>query len=319
MRSHHVYIMGALFACMLFLSPGNANALDPVRIALAAPGSSLYSNVEAAIDLGLFEKHGIDAEVTAYRGGGAAQEAFAAGAGDILGHFPPSVALAVAKGVSQKIIGAEVNSPVGYHIAVRAGSGIDEPSDLEGGTIGVSSKASLTDFFALWFLDRHGINADIVPVGAGRGAALVSGRVDAGVLSPSEWTMAAEAVDVRSLADLGVELENSLPLVWVATNEFIEKHPDRIRRTLLATYEAARYLQENEEYALDLLSRYIRQDDPDLLRLNYETAIKGMTTSAAIKREWLEESLRLTRLSGLGDVREIEQLYTDQFADVEFP
>lgn len=316
MQKHNLHISGVVLACALFLASGAARALDPVRIAIAAPGSSLYINVEAARDLELFEKHGIDAEITAYRGGGPMQEAIAGGAGDMLGHTPPSVALAVAKGVREKIVGADVNSPVGYHIAVRRDSDFTSPADLDGGTIAVSSKASLTDFYALWFLDKHGIDADIVPVGAGRAAALITQRVDAGVLSPSEWAAAEAAAGVRSLADLGVELENSLPIVWVATNDFIEQHPDRIRRTLLATYEAAKYLKENEEYALALLRRYTRQEDPDLLRLDYETAIAAMSTSGAIKREWLDLSLRLTRLADLGEIPEVDELYTDKFADV---
>src|SRR2546425_13216080 len=87
----------ALLACA-----SSASAQTTVKIGLAVPNYGPYAPVHAAEELGYYKDNGIKAEITAYRGGAAAQEALAAGAVDILSFFPPGAALAGEKGTQGK-------------------------------------------------------------------------------------------------------------------------------------------------------------------------------------------------------------------------
>ena len=89
------------FTLALGLAAGGAEAAEKVRVGLSAPGYTPYAAVQAAEELGYYKAKGLDVEITIYRGGGAAQEALAAGAADVISFFPPGAAIAMLKGVKQ--------------------------------------------------------------------------------------------------------------------------------------------------------------------------------------------------------------------------
>ena len=125
-----------------------------------------YAPVYLADELGYYKDNGVKVEITAYRGGGAAQEALAAGAADMINFFPPGVALAVKKGIKEKIVGIGSSTPVGWHIVVLSNSPYQSVKDLAGKKIGVTAKGSTTDFYALWAANRAGVQVETIPVGA---------------------------------------------------------------------------------------------------------------------------------------------------------
>ena len=95
------------FAALLLGAP-NAAAQDTVRIAL--PTKTYYPTIiaETALRQKLFEKEGLKAELTVYRGGAEAFEAVAAGAADITLGSVASVAAGINKGVKTKAISVAV-------------------------------------------------------------------------------------------------------------------------------------------------------------------------------------------------------------------
>ena len=100
MKSSTLYRLVGCVAAVGFLlaAIASAGAQTTVKIALAVPNYGPFAPIYAADELGYFRDAGLKAEITAYRGGPAAQEALAAGAADIINFFPPGVALAVKKG-----------------------------------------------------------------------------------------------------------------------------------------------------------------------------------------------------------------------------
>jgi len=75
---------------VLLASISGASAQTTVKIALAVPNYGPFAPIYAADELGYFRDAGLKAEITAYRGGPAAQEALAAGAADIINFCPAS-------------------------------------------------------------------------------------------------------------------------------------------------------------------------------------------------------------------------------------
>jgi NitT/TauT family transport system substrate-binding protein len=203
---------------VLLAGAAGAHAQTTIKIGLAVPNYGPFAPVYAADDLGYYKENGISAEITAYRGGPAAQEALAAGAADFINFFPPGVALATKKGIKEKIVGIGSARPDGWHIVVMASSPFHTIADLAGKKIGITAKGATTDFYALWAAKRAGVQIETIPLGApAQVPTLKSGQIEAAVLNPPVPFRLILSGEGRSLADLGKEMEANLPDVWVAT------------------------------------------------------------------------------------------------------
>lgn len=310
-------IAGWLFLASALSAPAAADAMVKVRIGLAVPNAATYTPFYVAEDLGYYKEYGIDAEITAYRGGGAMQQALAAGEADMIDHYPPSVAVAVKNGVKEKIVGAGVNRANGWHVITMKDSPIQSVADLDGKKIGVTTKGATTDFFALWAAAEHGVKVKTIPVGgAGLFPALKSGQIDAAVMYPTLAFRMLVGGEGRSLLDFGKAEKPTLPDLLVATDEMLEKHPDKVEGVLRAVYRATAYMQKNKDFTLKYLKKFTGQEDPRMLEFFFEHDIMGRATEATLKREWLESSLELTKAAGYTDLPGIEQIYTDRFQGV---
>ena len=307
----------ALAAAMsIGLSAGSAAAMDKIRIGLPVPNYTPYAVVKLAKDLGLYKKNGVDVEITAYRGGSTAHEALIDGSADMIVHFPASVALAVKKGVKEKIIGVGETKPTGWHLMVANNSTIKTIKDFDGKTIGVSATGGATASYSQWIARDNGIRIQLVPVGsAGLIPSLKSGKVD-GCLLHAGLALPMLAHDgARSIFDLGT-MEPTVPDVWVAPQELIDKNPKAIAATLRSIYQATDYMQKNRAYSIEYLKKYTGDSDEKLMNLEYDVLIKAMPTSGKIERKWLEFSLLLGRPADAVDLPSIDDIYTDKFANV---
>ena len=287
-----------------------------MRIALAVPGAGVFSAISAAEDLGFYRENGVMAEVTAYRGGAAAQEALVAGAADLFTGAPLVVALAVKKGVKEKIVAVTQARPTGWHIMVIQDSPVRSFRDLAGKKVGITVKGSATDYYALWAAAKAGVTIQTIPVGGGGIAPALKGKqVDAAVVFAPVSFRLMLAGEARSLVDLGKEIEFDVWSPLVATQKFIDEQPDLLRRTLKAIYKATRHMQQNREYALKYLKAYTKEDDR-VVETDYEVVVKDLSPDGMIRREWLEASLALVKTTGITDLPKIEEFFTDRFIPV---
>src|SRR5262249_18823381 len=157
--------------------------------------------------------------------------------------FPPGVALAVKKGIKERIVGIGSAKPLGWHIVSMSSSPVHTLKDLAGKKIGVTAKGATSDFFGLWGAKKAAVTAETVPIGApGLVPTLKSGQIDAAVLnSPLSYRLILPG-DGRSLVDLGTEMEPTLPDVWVATQAMIDSNPKAVEGVLRAIYRATAYM-----------------------------------------------------------------------------
>src|SRR5580693_7928425 len=162
-----------------------ASAADTVRVGLAAVYPA-YAIPYAANELGFYKEKNLDVQITQFRGGPATQEALASGAIDISTIAPGAAALAMAKGIQEKIVALSVPpTPQGWHILVPTGSSIKSMTELNGKTVGVTQKGSLTDFWVQRAAAKAGITAQTIPLGAAAVMpALKAKQVDAAILWP---------------------------------------------------------------------------------------------------------------------------------------
>jgi NitT/TauT family transport system substrate-binding protein len=302
---------------LLFVCASAAHAQTTVKIGLAVPNYGPFAPVYAADELGYYKENGVTAEITAYRGGPAAQEALAAGAADIINFFPPGVALAVKKGIKEKVVGIGSAKPLGWHIVVMASSPFHSVADIAGKKVGITAKGATTDFYALWAAKRAGVKIETVPVGA---PALIptlkSGQIDVAVLnSPLSFRLIVPG-EGRSLVDLGKEMDPTLPDVWVATQSMLDGNPKAVEGTLRAIYKATAYMKKNRAYGIDYLRKFTGEKDDKVVELEYDVVLAGRPTAARIETAWIEASLALASLGGLTDLPALPELFTDRFSAV---
>ena len=293
-------------------------AADKVRVGLATAIYTNYAPVYAAEALGTYKAKGLEVEITPYQGGGAAQQALAAGAADIINFFPPGVAIAVKKGVKEKIIsGGGPPTPRGWHLLVKSDSSIKSIKDLNRRKIGISAKGSTTDFYALWSGIAAGGRVTTIPVG-GRGLipGVNSGALDGMVLWPNLTYRLIEGGKYRSVVDFGAVMKTNLPEVWVASQAMIDKKPDVVRRFLEAVMKTTKHMQDNEAYGLAYIKKYTKEKNDSVAKLAYDVIIKNATIDGMIKPEWLQNSLELATIAGIKDLPPIDQLFTDKFVPI---
>jgi NitT/TauT family transport system substrate-binding protein len=296
----------------------SAMAADKIRVGLAAPQFTPYAPVYAAEDLGYYKAKGLEAEITVYRGGGPAQEALAAGAADMISFFPPGVALAIQKGVKQKMVAAGGSlTPQGWHLLVTPDSPIRSLKDLADKKVGITSKGATTDFYALWSAKQGGVSVQTVPLGGGGILpALKAKQVDAAVLWPNlsyRMTLGGEA---RSLVDFGASMEPNLPEVWVASQAAIDGKPEMVRRFLEAVMKATKHMQDNRAFGIDYIKKYTKEENDKAVELAYESITRNSPTDGVFTEAVLKRSLELAALAGVTGIPDVKELYTDKFMPV---
>jgi NitT/TauT family transport system substrate-binding protein len=297
---------------VLLMSAVTAHALDTVRIALPIAVDLSFAPVAAADELGYFRDAGIAAEITPYRGAGAAQEALAAGAADVVNIVPSGAALAIERGVPELIIGPGPQvSPSGWHMLALATGPIQQVQQLNGKKVAVSSKNSTTDMYALWAADHYKVKFETVPLGPADLAALKGGQVDAIVRSSAQALRLLASGEVRSLVDYQAVMGPNLPECWVATKSLITDKPAVVRGFLQALGRAAKKLRDDEPYAMTFLRKYLDDDNQAYLKLSYDTVIKTLTVDQHIDLDALDSSIKMASLAGLTNLPPARSLVAD--------
>ncbi len=258
-----------LAVALSILSISSLSHAAPVRIA--------YSSISAAMlpmfvakDKRLFDKYGVDVEVTYIRG--VAIEALIAGEVQFVRASPPAVVRATLRGADLAVIANTINVPV-FSLMTRAD--LRRPEDLKGKKIGVTNLGDSPDLVLSMILDKFGLQrgAD-VNVLAIRGGmpdmilAVTKGFVDAGMISaPSNLRGIKQGLrELIDSADLGVPYLNS-PMS--TRRAYIKSNRDTVLRVLRGYYQGVQETVNDRDGAMKILSRYTRVDEPEILAESY--------------------------------------------------
>jgi NitT/TauT family transport system substrate-binding protein len=253
----------------LLIAPGAAAGAASVRAA--------YSSISAAMlplfvgkDRRLFEKHGVDVDLTYIRG--VAIEALIANEVQFVRASPPSVVRSTLRGADLAVIANTINVPV-FSLMTR--SDIKRPEDLKGKRIGVTGLGDSPDLVLSMVLEKLGFqrgkDVTVVPIHGGMPdlmLAVSKGFVEGGMISaPSN--LRGLKVGLRELidsADLGLPYLNS-PLS--TRRAFIKTNRDTVLRVLRGYYEAVQATRNEREPSMKILAKYTRVQDPDVLAEAY--------------------------------------------------
>ncbi|MGE5303997.1 MAG: ABC transporter substrate-binding protein [Alphaproteobacteria bacterium] len=274
MRRHAVRVLAIVLAFSGYFSPQDIYAapLKKIRLAFSALA---YANPPfwIAHDLKLFEKYGLDSEIV-YVGGSRPIQAMLGGSIDVSQVGGAAAVSAIAQGAEVAILGTVFTR---LTFAIHASPQIKQLSDLKGKTIAAGAIGGNSYFAGVLFVSKMGWvpNRDVGVMTVGGSpevlAALLQGKVPAGVLTPPTSTMAAR-MGYREIFDLAT-LDFPFPVISVvSTRKYIDANPDIILNILRATAEAIYLYKTRPDLTLPVVAKFMRvpKDDP-ALRQSQET------------------------------------------------
>jgi NitT/TauT family transport system substrate-binding protein len=310
--------LGLLGAAALAATSSIAQA-ETIRVGLPTKTYWPTTIAETAVRQKLFEKEGISAELTIYRGGAETFEAMAAGAADIILDPPSLVSAGRKKGVMSKLVANAAMGNFGWQLMVPAKSTL-EVKDLNGKKVGITSAGSGSDLLALWTIQDKKIDFTRVPVGGGGLVPnLLSGNVDAAVVySPLSFQI-AKSGEAKALIDYASAVPPNLTGGWIVPDKLAQEKPALVQKALNALYGAVAFMRANRDVTVKLIAE-LYEMPADIAALEYDNTIMKLETSgdmsAANVRDAVQLSLDLAKLGGLKDVVPAEDVISTQFKPV---
>jgi NitT/TauT family transport system substrate-binding protein len=295
-----------------------AQSQETIRIGV--PTKTYWPTIicETAIRQKLFEKEGIKAELTIYRGGAEGFEAIAAGAADLILNSSSSVAAGLKKGVNVRCVANGANGYYGWYLVVKTDSPVKKVSELAGKKVGITSAGSGTDILALWTVAQHKIEFTRVPLGGGGLVPnLLTGNIDASVLySPLTYKVIDEKV-ARPLIDYGAEVPEHSNSAWIASDKIIKDRPQVVQKAVNAIYGGLGFLQAdaNRAAAVKMVSE-IDEIPEAIAARELDGNIKKLSATGEMKPEWMERALDMARLIGMKDLAPAKDIFLTQFRPV---
>ena len=273
--SRPIIIATAALAAILAVVTSNAAAQERLKI-IYSQFTMTNSATWFAREAGLFERHGLNAELI-YVDSAPAVQALTAGAA-------PLATMSGGLAVGPYLNGLDLVMLAGwcnlnsYQLITRAE--IRRPEDLRGKVIGIGRFGAAADWALRLILRKLNINetkdVQIIQAGGGgpatRLAAMEAKKLDATVLD-SPQTVQARRMGFRVLAD-GVEL--GIPFLQgglVTRRAYVKANEDTVRRTIRVIVEAIHYAKTHREAALKIMQKYLRVNDREALEDAYESFV----------------------------------------------
>src|SRR5258707_6875123 len=313
------HILATIAAASVLGASAMAQAADTVRIGLPTKTYWPTTIAETAVQQKLFEKEGITAELTIYRGGAETFEAMAAGAADLILDAPSLPAAGRKKGVMAKIVAKASMGNFGWQLMVLAKSTLDV-KDLNGKKVAITSAGSGSDLLALWTIQEKKIDFTRVPVGGGGLVPnLLAGNVDAAVVySPLSFQI-AKSGEAKTIIDYAKEVPPNLAAGWIVLDKYAQEKPALVQKTLNALYGALMFMRDNKDVTVKLIAE-LYEIPAEIAALEYENTILKLETDGSMSApntlEQMQLALDLAKLGGMKDLAPAADILSTEFKPV---
>ena len=178
------------------------------------------------------------------------------------------------RGADVTILGAATNIS-SQKLMVQPKAGIRKLEDLKGRVIGVSQYGSDADGFARAALAKAGLKPEkdvtILQLGGHPqvAAALVAGKLDAGVLGGLALVTAQKSGAVMLTSAIKLELVSLGPVLSV-TRQYTQQNRDSVTRFMRAFVEAIQYFKSNPNGTVPMLQKLMGGIGAEPARILYE-------------------------------------------------
>jgi NitT/TauT family transport system substrate-binding protein len=305
-------VLMALSTVLLMLGASPASAVEQFgELRFATPGPFLTTlPMEVVRTKGFDKEEGFSSVITRSSGPIAIKAMIA---GDFDFSLSGGAALTAAvSGLPVKVVYVHVDKSLYFLFAQE---GITKLKDLEGKRVGIDAVGGTTDIIVRRAMRDSGANPSktvFVAVGSQNvPTTLAAGAVEAGVITPPrEFQLKNSKIKFVELAFLG-DYAPGLNGGVATTDKAIKERPQMVRAVIRAHAKAHRFILENREETVAIMSRFANLSPEDAAR-SYDTTVrphynKTGAVDADIQKTFVEEqmeALKLTKapaLSGIFD------------------
>lgn len=219
---------------------------ERVTIGYAATAMSQFP-IFVAQEMGMFRDEGIEAQLVRITGN-VAVAALLGGDLGYTGNAPTTIGAAL-KGLPVKIVAVFGIKP-SVSLVVRPE--IRTVQDLKGKAIAVSTRGSLTDFFARQIVSHYGLNPDrdITTLGFGdqpQRLAAMDAKTAAGAIVSPPNDLKAEAAGFKILVFAGDFMEETVEGALGTSERRIRERRDQVKKVVRAIVRAQQYIRQQPE------------------------------------------------------------------------
>lgn len=211
-----------------------------------------------ALEQKLFQKNGVDVtEVISSHGGGTTIRNMLAGGLGFGESAAGATVTAIKSGLPVKIVGVGSDSVADILWIVQKDSPLETIKDVRGKKFGTTSPGALTYVLGQTMLKENGLDyTDLTPVPVGTGAGLAAldhGAVDA--TYEYEPLFSRDEGKYRVLARVSDAVPKVTTLFLVATQDMIDKQPEKLRGIMLAHKQAVDFIYAHPKEAAELAAK----------------------------------------------------------------
>jgi len=287
-----VILSGWLFGLILWDGTVSA-APEKVRIAYGYRSNTMLP-LWTANDAKYFQKHNLDVEIINVRG------AAVGIAGLVSGEFQYFVMGATspvgAAGQGVDIVAVMSMSIPNFVLIGRPE--LKSAADLRGKTVAMGDIGGINDFAVAEGLKKFGIGVDqyarrIIGDQPSRVNGMLVGQFDATLVSPPVNLM----LEKKGFKRLFTTLELNIPIPPSAFFVFrpaLRKNPDLTEKVVKAMIEATKRVKEDRQLGYELMRKYMRVDDGEVLEGSYASALPTFPERAPyVSLEAIEQLIEL--------------------------
>lgn len=297
------------------LRAADSGAPQRLRILYASTATS-FAPIWIANDLGIYKKHGLDAEAVLLGGGPLVASVLLSGSADVgigAGDAPVRVAL---QGGDMKIFALQKHARI---LSIVSKPSIQDLSQIK--VLGIQSLGSSTHNYWLWYARQRKLAEQQVQFvhtssSAENFLALKAGRVDTGVFGPP-FDVLAERDGFRLLVE-GIKHPQPFPATsYFATGGFLSKRPEAARRFIEAMKEAIQLFHEDKAATFRVIQRRLKLNDTRVLDRAYDYERPFMRRDLSLQLDVIDTALAEAKRA-LGANAKRPDLAVDDVIDKNF-
>jgi sulfonate transport system substrate-binding protein len=315
------------FVVIVFFAVGcqpAKQAVPPEKVTIGYVSACISILAHIALSKGYFAEEGLDATPQHHTSGKGALQSVIEGKADFATVATTPILFSILNGQQTMLVAAIEATSTNEAILVKKSSGIENPANLKGKTIGLVVGAA-GDYFADVLLKANKISRAQVKIvntmPEDMAAALNTGRVDAvSTWNPLFFQRQLEKVSGdKGRLFYGETLFTEIGCM-AATHDYVRKHPETVKKVLRALIKAEGFARQSPKEARQVVANFVPEMDrpildllwPDLflrvsldqsLVVDLEDQTKWAINSGLTKRKDMPNYLDFIYLDGLRAVR----------------
>jgi len=274
---------------------------------VAYPSTAVtFAPLWVAKEAGFLKKENLPVDLVSIRSSPIAMAALLSGELEmIVGGVNPAIAMQLQGYKDITLFGGLINT---FLFSISSQPGIEDISQLKGKRLGVTRFGGSNDFAGRYYLRQKGLDPSkdltLMQVGSQDDIlrALLAKNLDAAVLGyPAVFI--ARKNGLRDLADLtrsGLRYQLN---AFVAKKSFLAEKQSLVARYFRVLAESIHFLRTRPKEGMEIMKRYGRIDDPEILTASYDLHVKLFPRLPEIQAEDLKlvlEEIALTNPKAKG-------------------